>query len=191
MYYVPSSVHREQGVGRLHQEIWKDAHGEIPPGHEIHHRDGNPLNNLLDNLDSVSAEEHREYHTSLYTPEERAKRREWFHRIRPKASNWHRSADGREWHSVLGKLFWEGRKERLLLCDYCGREYQSRAASKHSKFCSNKCRSAFRRASGRDNTIITCAECGAEFERNRYAKALFCSRSCATRAQHRSARAGL
>ncbi|WP_157196619.1 HNH endonuclease signature motif containing protein [Methanococcoides burtonii] len=32
-------------IQALHQEIWKDANGEIPDGYDIHHRDGNPSNN--------------------------------------------------------------------------------------------------------------------------------------------------
>src|SRR5260221_3651635 len=48
-YYVPNATHRKRGIGRLHQEIWKDAHGLIPEGYHIHHKDENPLNNSLEN----------------------------------------------------------------------------------------------------------------------------------------------
>ncbi len=38
-YYVPNATHRKRGIGRLHQEIWKDAHGLIPEGYHIHNLD--------------------------------------------------------------------------------------------------------------------------------------------------------
>jgi hypothetical protein len=46
----------------LHQAIWKDANGPIPAGHQIHHKDGNPLNNALDNLECLSPLEHKARH---------------------------------------------------------------------------------------------------------------------------------
>ena len=37
----------------LHRVIWEDAHGPIPWDCVIHHEDGNPLNNNLENLQCV------------------------------------------------------------------------------------------------------------------------------------------
>ena len=35
---------------------------EVPEGDVVHHKDGNPKNNSLDNLEIVSEEEHRKLH---------------------------------------------------------------------------------------------------------------------------------
>ena len=45
-----------------HKELFRKFYGEIPEGYEIHHKDGNKLNNSLDNLIAVSKEIHRLYH---------------------------------------------------------------------------------------------------------------------------------
>jgi hypothetical protein len=43
----------------LHRDIWEKYNGPIPDGFVIHHRDGNPLNNTLENLECVPEYEHR------------------------------------------------------------------------------------------------------------------------------------
>lgn len=64
-YRYPDSPSRSKRVyyqrqgKNLHRAIWMAAHGEIPPGHEIHHADGDPLNNELDNLVLMDISEHR------------------------------------------------------------------------------------------------------------------------------------
>jgi hypothetical protein len=55
----------EQGRRRAiyrYQWRWRKAHGPIPPGYEVHHRDHDPSNDALDNLSCVSAEMHRHHH---------------------------------------------------------------------------------------------------------------------------------
>lgn len=178
MYYVPNHQHRKRGIGRLHQEVWKDANGPIPDGCEIHHRDGNALNNALENLECLTKVGHNAYHASQYTEAERERRRVWFNRIREAASNWHRSEAGKAWHSHLSKLSWEKRVSSTHVCEYCDKEYQSRAAHDTLRYCSSRCRSAARRRSGTDNVSRSCGRCGKTFNANKYSKQRFCSRSC-------------
>ena len=45
-----------------YRKIWEAVNGKIPPGHHIHHIDGNPYNNLLENHVCVTAEEHANIH---------------------------------------------------------------------------------------------------------------------------------
>jgi hypothetical protein len=45
-----------------HIQIWKDNKGEIPKGYIIHHKDGNPKNNNIDNLECLSPKEHGKRH---------------------------------------------------------------------------------------------------------------------------------
>src|SRR6266567_2688319 len=178
-YYVPSGKHRKRGVGRLHQEIWKDAHGPIPPGFHIHHRDENPLNNALENLECLSIADHNAYHVSTYTDEELAWRREWFNRIRPAASNWHGSEEGHAWHKELGRMAWENVEYLTGICSNCGSEFQYPTLGNQKIYCSNNCKSAARRKSGVDNEQRTCASCREEFTVNRYSRAKCCSSKCA------------
>ncbi len=46
----------------VHRRVWADAHGAIPKGSVIHHRDGDRLNNALDNLELVSRAQHCKHH---------------------------------------------------------------------------------------------------------------------------------
>lgn len=45
-----------------HREAWEAAHGPVPPGHYVHHLDGNPANNDLANLALVPRTDHRALH---------------------------------------------------------------------------------------------------------------------------------
>ena len=48
-----------------HRLVWIKAHGPIPPGYEIHHRDGNPRNNKLENLIMLTKSAHKKEHLRL------------------------------------------------------------------------------------------------------------------------------
>ena len=42
--------------------VWMQQHGQVPPGMAIHHRDGNTLNDSIENLQLVSKSEHLAIH---------------------------------------------------------------------------------------------------------------------------------
>lgn len=189
-YFVSGSVHRKHGVGHLHREVWKATHGPIPAGHEIHHVDGNASNNDPGNLACIPAAEHTRHHSSLYTEAEREERRRWFARIRPLSVNWHGTEEGRRWHRKHAYEVAAARVRSEFTCKQCGRSYLA-FASAANRFCSNNCKSAFRRRSGVDDVVVACRECGGEFKRNRYAATRYCSRSCAQRARIKAARGRL
>ena len=46
----------------MHRWVWEEAHGPIPLGYVIHHKDGNKKNNALDNLEMLTREEHNARH---------------------------------------------------------------------------------------------------------------------------------
>lgn len=48
--------------GPLHRHVWEDAHGQIPEGYHIHHRDQNKSNNALDNLELLEGRRHLSLH---------------------------------------------------------------------------------------------------------------------------------
>jgi HNH endonuclease len=51
---------------REHRLVWETAHGPIPPGGVIHHKDGNPSNNHIDNLELISSQaEHMRLHGGI------------------------------------------------------------------------------------------------------------------------------
>ena len=52
---------------RLHQEIYKFYRGKIPRGFHVHHKDGNTLNNSIDNLELKLKHDHHSGH--CYDPE--------------------------------------------------------------------------------------------------------------------------
>ena len=48
----------------LHRYKYQKEVGKIPEGYDIHHKDGNKLNNAIDNLECLSKADH----TKLYSP---------------------------------------------------------------------------------------------------------------------------
>lgn len=178
-YYRPSSVHIRRRVGALHQEVWRDHFGPIPPGHHIHHRDEDTGNNDPGNLECLTPSEHSRWHAAARGLSPGKIRH--LDSIRPKASGWHRSAEGRAWHRANAKRIWAERTPHLRACGQCGAEYESTATHGNERFCSNACRSKWRRAAGLDDEDRTCLACGATFRANRYGKQRTCSRVCGQR----------
>lgn len=46
----------------LHVAIWEHHNGPIPEGKVVHHKDGNPLNNDIENLECLTVSEHSKSH---------------------------------------------------------------------------------------------------------------------------------
>ena len=57
-----NKINKNSKTIMLHRLIWECVNGEIPNGYEIHHIDGNKLNNSIHNLELVSIEEHHKEH---------------------------------------------------------------------------------------------------------------------------------
>lgn len=182
VYFTPGAWDKQRGVGRLHEEIWKAANGPIPEGHHIHHIDHDPLNNDLSNLACLSKPEHHRHHGNDPASQQRlhsTEQMKHLNAIREKASEWHSSPEGVEWHREHGRKVMAERPLLAGTCEQCGNAFTSKLPL---RFCSNKCKAAWRRASGVDNETRVCKLCGIEFTVNRYAIKNYCSRSCASRA---------
>lgn len=184
--YFTSSTGR-----RLHRDVWSAQHGPIPRKHHIHHRDGDPLNNDVENLECVLGSEHLRKHSSQ--PEHVARIKQHLPAAREAAAAWHRSAVGREWHSQHGRAVMEKRNasKHPCTCVVCGAGFESPVES--AEVCSPKCHARRRRESGKDDEQRTCAECSKTFTCNRFRKPKpgCCTRSCAIRRSNRERAARL
>lgn len=171
---------------RLHRYVWKCHHGEIQEGFDIHHIDGNKSNNDISNLVMFPKSLHASIHSSVKAELNYDRIVENLNKnALPAAVKWHKSDEGREWH----KEHYEKTKDKMhirakFVCENCGTEFEAKVTGQN-KFCSNKCKSSYRRKSGVDNETRKCEFCGKEFTVNKYSKARYCSKSCSNRANPR------
>lgn len=162
------------GGRHLHRAIWEFHNGAIPKGCHIHHKDGNPLNNAIANLECLSAAEHtRGHHVGVVTPAKLAH----LGKIRPLASKWHGSAEGRKWHSGHSKEIARNIKPAEYACEFCGKKFWSKKRGR-VRFCHLNCKASARRQSGVDDEKRKCPVCGTEFTISKYAVTKTCSHEC-------------
>lgn len=165
---------------RLHIYVWEKYNGPVPEGYDIHHIDHDPSNNKIENLVAMPQSEHHKLHMSERGHESLAYVMDTY--VRPKAIEWHKSEEGRRWHreqyaNTLAPR-WE---ERItMICQQCRKPYEvSPLMRGHSRFCSNRCKTAFRYRSGLDDEERTCPICGKVFITNKYSRTKTCSKECA------------
>lgn len=172
-YWISGTLHKY-----LHQYIYEKYKGNIPKGYEVHHIDHNKDNNEIENLKLVTKQEHLEIHKKEMTEELKQKlRNNVINNAMPKAKEWHKSLNGKEWH----KEHYEKMKEKLYIlkdfkCEQCGKEFQSTKAG--SRFCSNNCKSKWRRLNHLDDEERICIICNKKFFTNKYNKNVTCSKKC-------------
>lgn len=49
-----------------HVIVWEAHNGQISEGMQVHHKDGNKLNNDISNLELLTPLEHKRYHEGCY-----------------------------------------------------------------------------------------------------------------------------
>lgn len=181
-YYLKTTKPRT----RLHIYVWEYYNGPVPKGCHIHHKDLDKSNNDISNLVCVTRAEHNRIHgdSSKWSEERLEKAREQMDKAREYANLWHKSEEGREWHKEhYKKSLGEYQSEKIKKkCACCGKEYEvNYNNASTSRFCSNKCKSRYRRISGVDNITKVCIGCGKEYSVNKYhAKTQqYCSKKCA------------
>lgn len=166
---------------RLHRYIYICEKGEIPQGYHIHHIDFNKDNNDISNLIALSEYDHLKLHADKKVEdnyEEMVLNLDI--NARPKANEWHGSEEGRAWHREQYEKYKDclhGKK--MYTCECCGNEFEAVNNGKN-RFCSNKCKSKWRRDSGLDNETRICSHCGEEFMVNKYSKQRYCSKKCSS-----------
>ena len=62
-YYLISTAREGNFEKYLHRLIYEEHYGEIPKGHFIHHKNGNKLDNRIENLEAISHAEHTKLHS--------------------------------------------------------------------------------------------------------------------------------
>lgn len=160
----------------LHHYVWEKHYGERKKGFLIHHIDGDFTNNSIENLEEITPKEHRSIKHKL-VGDKLYKRQEWVKQISPLASEWHKSKKGKEWHKKHAKEQGFGHFEfGVAKCEVCGEEYIKK--NKHQRFCSNACKSKYRRTNKIDEIEKICEYCQHKFYTNKYRSAKFCSREC-------------
>lgn len=177
MYYSPHAGHRRNGVGCLHEEVWKAAHGPIPDGHEIHHKDRDSLSNALENLACLTKAEHDAEHH-----DDRSARAVISDAARAAAAKWHASPEGHAWHKQHGKDGTANLPLVTVQCRFCGQDYQT-ICPKRAQFCGQNCRQKFyrRQRGGGDPQKATCEHCHREYTRTKNNVQRYCSALCKQR----------
>jgi hypothetical protein len=128
-----------RGKKRLHVEVWKYYNGEIPKGYHIHHVDGNTQNNDIKNLNLINASLHLRYEGKKRFKENPEFYKSFHAKGIEKAKEWHKSDEGRKWHSEHGKKTWINKPIFKKNCVVCGKEYETPFPNR-SKFCHQNCK---------------------------------------------------
>lgn len=164
---------------RLHVYMWEKHNGETPKGYEIHHKDENKDNNEIENLMCMTRKEHMRWHAENISEEQLKKARENLEIAREKASEWHKSEEGRKWHRSQSHRRFNHDARFDLTCTVCGNNYTS--PKRWSTFCSRNCASKHRKDSGIDDEQRSCVICGVKFTTNKYSTVRNCSKECANK----------
>lgn len=177
-YYLNSTIRK-----RMHRYVWEYYNGDIPKGYEIHHKDHDASNNKIENLQLLHKKDHKSYHAKIQG--DKNVDNGHLNNIRNMTKEWHASEDGLEWH----RKHYQQMKEKLLVksefvCEFCGKSFQA-VGHGNNRFCSNKCKSAWRRESGIDDETRECEVCGRHFTANKYSKTRTCSKSCGSKLRKR------
>lgn len=159
-YYLSQSRSNEgrRRAKGLHVAIWEHHNKtEVPKGFEVHHKDGNTFNNDISNLECLSVSEHRK----LYKLKDPEKHNLHLNKARQRASEWHKSDEGREWHKEHYKHTFAKIEAKTYTCEQCGKVYESRRST---RFCSHNCDVKWRYHNEYETENRNCVMCGTEFE---------------------------
>ncbi|WP_413927256.1 HNH endonuclease signature motif containing protein [Clostridioides sp. ES-S-0123-01] len=190
-YYLSQSSKNEKRkhAKGLHVAIWEfNNKREVPEGYHIHHKDFNPLNNNIDNLECIPYKQHLSLHAKKNLEDEEFYKATInnLNKAREKATEWHKSEEGRKWHSEHAKQISKNLEKYKCKCKECGDYFESKVQT--SQFCSDKCGERWRGKNRRIKYTSKCIICGAEFVGTKYKASSkerqTCSKSCSNRLNH-------
>lgn len=184
-YYLSSSEINGSRM-RLHRFVWEMEKGPIPTGMHVHHIDENKDNNDMSNLTLLTPKQHEMLHGKERMQPNTQKTINFQKKGIKSAKAWHKTAEGHEWH----KKHFEETKESLykkviLACQECGKQYET-INHGENRFCSNKCKSKWRRDNHLDDVERTCTICGKKFNANKYTSKKTCSRECSLKSRSKT-----
>lgn len=156
---------------RVHRLIWETHNGPIPSGYDIHHIDGNKLNNDLKNLQCLPHSEHLSIHM----------------KANKKLHDWHKTEEGRKFLGEKSRKLWETREIHILKCKHCNADFQAKQIDR-AEYCSDKCMQAARRRRGDDLIEKICVICSKPFLNNKNHKTVTCGYKCGSKYRTRFAK---
>lgn len=183
------------GERLLHRYIYAKHYGPIPAGKHIHHKDGNPLNNDISNLECLSASAHNKEHA---TDESRLALLE---ANKPRLAamarahhEWRKTTpEGQEFNRQTLAAAYAARDAKRgihkITCELCKKEaeVEGTSAGTAPRFCSEYCRQLagkIKRGQAHPERRFVCANCQKEGV-TRKAKQRFCSRTCKVQFKNR------
>lgn len=161
----------------LHRQMWFDLYGKIAVGFHIHHIDGNAFNNTIENFEAIQSSWHASYHSK----EKVERDPKYFKKLAATgqefAKEWHASDEGRQWHKLNALNTGFGKMEYgSVNCANCNTNFVKK--SSRAKFCSNSCKSAYRRKNNPDKALFNCLSCEKEYLTLKYLPVKYCSKEC-------------
>ena len=138
----------------IHVAIWEFYNGAIPKGYVVHHKDFNPANNNLDNLQIMTRFEHMKIHNAARQPQEYictycGKKFYKYNNRQDTANNFCSEKCDRKWRK-LHKLYFEER-----ICVICGEKFSVPKNSK-TKTCSMPCSRKLAVQTTKTNALHSC-----------------------------------
>ncbi len=161
------------GKKLLHRLIWEHYNGPIPIGMVIHHKNGDKLNNSLENLACISQSEH----CRLHRYEEREVLSKRMSANSKKIHAWLYTEVGKKFLSEKAKKEAAERPERDFVCQVCLKPFKSKS-TKQVKYCSDNCVMKARRLRNADMEDRECIICRGPFTINKYQLTKTCSKPC-------------
>ncbi len=157
----------------LHRYKYTCEKGDIPEGWHIHHIDHNYANNDINNLQAIEPATHSQLHLPSKETMEK-----WQAAGIKQAPVWHASEEGNQWHKEHYDNIKESFHGKILrTCEHCGKSVET-IRKKARCYCSNNCKSAWRRKNKPDKKTVECATCGKSFETLKYLPNTYCSLDC-------------
>ena len=168
---------------QIHRDIWEYYKGTIPQGDfVIHHKDGNPENNDIENLVLMSNSEHLRVHHSKGKPIAKPKDKVFICQNCGKEYTT-KFLGHNKYCSPICKHQAKYKRDMIeKVCEYCGKKFVTNKYN-DARFCSRECV---------NNAVVIvpheirkCLYCGKEFEVKKTASKKFCSNSCSNKYHHK------
>jgi len=126
----------------LHRVVWNYYFGEVGENYDVHHRDLNPANNSIENLQRLTKSKHMEIHhvkgmdsackKAIFVCQNCGKEYEGFNTGRNRFCS----------KKCLNDYHYKRQIEHI--CEYCGKTFSASSFNKDQKFCSLSCSSKAR-----------------------------------------------